>query len=448
MVAGCLRRTPIESAAKFLHRGPGPVLLVLGAAILVALAMVAGCMTSLVPGPGSVLPVAGSPIQHVVVIMQENRSFDNLFNGFPGADSVQVGMSLGTPVPLVPISLTDPRDLDHSHPGWWQDLNNGMMDGFARSSMNPPTFAYAYVPHSEIQEYWTMAQQYVLGDRMFQSNTGPSFPAHMYMIAGQSALATEDPDSDYWGCDAPAGTTVPVLGPDGTDDLPGVFPCWDYATAADLLDAKGMSWRYYAPASAEPLIVGSAYEAIRHIRYGADWNANVIHPQTQFLVDVRNGHLAQVTWVIPDYLHSDHPGTGSAEGPDWVAAVVNAVGASKFWSSSAIFITWDDWGGWYDHVLPPAVDGMGLGFRVPVLVVSPYARQGYISHRMHEASGFITFVEHNWGLGNLGTRDAIADDFADCFDYTQQPRPFTPIPTQIAPDQLIRETPSGLPDDD
>ena len=448
MGAESSRSTPIVKAAKLPDRKRTPVRVYLGAAASLFLCSFAGCMATLVSGTGSVSPVAGSPIQHVVVIMQENRSFDNLFNGFPGADSVQVGLSLGTPVTLVPISLTDPRDLDHSHPGWWQDLDNGMMDGFARSSMNPPTFAYAYVPRSEIQQYWTMARQYVLGDRMFQSNTGPSFAAHLYMIAGQSALATEDPDSNFWGCDAPAGTTVPVLGPDGTDNYPGVFPCWEFGTAADLLDAKGISWRYYASASADPTIVGSAYEAIRQVRDGPDWNADVIYPQTRFLTDVANGHLAQVTWVTPDFTHSDHPGSGSAEGPDWVAAVVNAVGTSKFWNSTAIFITWDDWGGWYDHVLPPTVDAMGPGFRVPVLVVSPYAKQAYISHHEHEASGFITFIEHNWGLGNLGARDATADDFADCFDYSQAPRPFTPITTNVTADMLIKEKPSGPPDND
>ena len=447
MGAESLRSTSIVSVARFVDRKRGPILLTVGATILVPLCWFTGCMATPIPGPGTVSPVAGSPIQHVVIVMQENRSFDNLFNGYPGADSVQVGMSLGTPVTLVPISLTDPHDLDHSHPAWWQDLDSGKMDGFARGNMNPPTFAYAFVPRDEIQAYWTMAQQYVLGDRMFQSNTGPSFAAHMYMIAGQSALATENPDSDYWGCDAPAGTTVPVLGPDGTD-LPGVFPCWDYPTAADLLDAKGMSWRFYAAASTDPTIVGSAYDAIRHIRYGADWNSNVIYPQTQFLTDVQNGHLAQVTWVTPDYVHSDHPGTGSAEGPDWVAAVVNAIGSSKFWNSTAIFITWDDWGGWYDHVVPPTIDAMGPGFRVPVLMVSPYAKQDYISHQAHESSGFITFIEHNWGLSNLGARDATADDFADCFDYRQRPRPFLPIAVKTTADKLIKEEPSGAPDDD
>jgi phospholipase C len=420
----------------------------IAATILVVLGSLAGCRGGLLSGPSSISPVADSPIRHVVVVMQENRSFDNLFNGYPGADTVQTGMSLGAEVPMQPVSLADPRDLDHSHPGWWQDLDGGQMDGFARNNMNPPTLAYSYVPHDETQAYWSLAKQYVLGDRMFQANTGPSFPAHMYMIAGQSALATEAPDSIYWGCDAEPGTTVPLLGPDGTDELPGIFPCWDYATLGDLLDANGMSWRYYAPYSANPLIVTSAYDAIRHIRYGPDWSANVIYPQTQFLSDIKKGHLADVTWIIPDYTHSDHPGSGSTEGPEWVSAVVNAIGESQFWNSTAIFISWDDWGGWYDHVLPPTIDAMGPGFRVPVLVVSPYAKENYISHRVHESSGFITFVEHNWGLGNLGARDAIADDFADCFNYKVAPRPFVPIATRMTPDALMRERPSGPPDDD
>jgi phospholipase C len=426
-------------------------------ALLIGIAPVAlwlaGCATSLLlssstQDPGiTVAPIPGSPIDHVVVIMQENRSFDNLFNGFPGADTAQSGESLGITIPLAPVSLADPRDLDHTHPGWWQDWDNGKMDGFARAGSSSPILAYSYVPEDEVEQYWTLARQYVLGDRMFQSNTGPSFPAHLYMIAGEAADVTEDPNSLFWGCDAEPGTTVPVLGPNGTD-LPGVFPCWDDATAGDLLDAKGISWRYYAPASTDGTNINSVYDAIRHIRYGSDWGEYVIYPQTRVLTDIQNGELAQVTWVIPDFTHSDHPGSGSTEGPDWVASVVNAVGNSKFWNSTAIFIAWDDWGGWYDHVVPPQIDAMGPGFRVPVLVVSPYAKHGYVSHQMHEASGFITFIEHNFGLGTLGTRDVESDAFADCFNYSQKPSAFAPIATRVTVEKLVHEAPSGPPDDD
>jgi phospholipase C len=414
--------------------------------------VLAGCAASLLLSPSSsvpastVSPVAGSPIQHIVVIMQENRSFDNLFNGFPGADTVQSGMLNGVSIPLTPVSLADSRDLNHSHLQWWSDWDQGKLDNFAQSSVSPSTLPYSYVPEKDVEPYWTMAREYTLGDRMFQSNTGPSFVAHQYMIAGQSGGVAENPSSGVWGCDADPGTTAALLGPNGTD-LPGVFPCFDYETTADLLDRKGVTWRYYAPGSDDSFFILSAYQAIRHIRYGKDWTENVISPSAQVLADIQHGELAQVTWIVPDWPHSDHPGSGS-EGPDWVASIVNAIGNSKFWDSTAIFVSWDDWGGWYDHVDPPRFDAMGPGFRVPLLVVSPYAKHGYVSHHVHEASGFIAFIEYNFDLGTLGTRDAGADAFADCFDYHQTPAPFVAIKTAVTADQLIREKPGGPPDDD
>jgi phospholipase C len=353
-------------------------------------------------------------------------------------------------VPLKPVPLAEPYDLDHTHPGWWAAWDNGKMDGFAEAQTNPPLAAYSYVPSSEIQPYWTLAAEYTLADRMFQSNTGPSFVAHQYMIAGQSGQSDEDPfpTSSVWGCDAPAETTVQLIGPNGTD-LPGVFPCFDYQTMADLLDAEGMTWRYYAPANVPPMnSTASAYEAIRHIFYGKKWKSNNISPETQVLTDVARGELAQVTWVVPDWLHSDHPGNDSDEGPDWVASVVNAIGTSRFWNSTAIFIIWDDWGGWYDHVDPKSIDNMGPGFRVPLIVVSPYAKRGYVSHQVDETASLLTFTEKNFGLGNLGARDATAGDLSDCFDFSQKPAAFVAVPTKVSVDTLLHEKPSGLPDDD
>lgn len=388
---------------------------------------------------------ANSPIQHIVIIMQENRTFDNLFNGYPGADTVQTGMSNGQPIPLQPLSMKDPRDLSHSHTSWWRDWDHGKLDGFGHDA-NPATLPYSYVPRSETAPYWNLASQFVLGDRMFQSNTGPSFVAHQYMIAGQSGEASENPSGGVWGCDAASDARVPLIGPNGTD-LPGVYPCFDYQTMADLLDAKKITWRYYAPGSYDSFFIISAFQAIRHIRFGADWSANVLSPETRVLLDIQHGELAQITWIVPSFAHSDHPGS-TAEGPDWVTSITNAIGNSPFWNSTTIFITWDDWGGWYDHVDPPQVDKMGLGFRVPVLVVSPYARPGYISHQVHESSGFLAYIEKIYGLPNLGARDALADDFSDCFDYTQPPLPYKQVHTQHTPEFLMQEKPSGPPDDD
>jgi len=400
-----------------------------------------GCRTGVL---APVVPVnPAMPIQHVVVIMQENRSFDNLFNGFPGADTVQTGMNYGTPVPLTVTPLGDGPDIDHSHTGWWQQWDSGKMDGFA----NNGPLAYTYISPTETAPYWNLAQTYTIGDRMFQSNTGPSFVAHQYMIAGQSGGASENPSGGVWGCDAAPGATVPLIGPNGTD-LPGVYPCFDYQTMADLLDAQGITWRYYAPSpTSDQFFVLSAYQAIRHIRFGADWHMDVTSPETTFLTDIANGHLAQVTWIVPAFNNSDHPGA-PAQGPSWVATLVNAIGQSQFWNSTAIFIAWDDWGGFYDHVPPPQTDSMGLGFRVPLLVVGPYARHGYISHVNHESSGFLRYIEEVFNLPSLGARDLNADDFRDCFDYTQSPAPFTAIPTPFTRDFFLRQKPSGLPDDD
>jgi phospholipase C len=396
---------------------------------------------------GVSLPVS-SRIQRVVVIMQENRTFDNFFYGYPGADSAQSGMSNGTVVPLSPVPLAETTDLCHTHPCWWKAWDNGQMDGFAYTQSTPPLFAYSYVPSSEIQPYWTLAAQYTLADRMFQSNTGPSFVAHEYMIAGQSAESDEDPTGFIWGCDAPAGTTVTLVGPNGTD-VPGGFPCFDYQTMGDLLDANGLTWRYYAPENTAPYnSPATAYEAINHIFYGLDETDNVVAPQTKVLTDIANGELAQVTWIIPDFAHSDHPGSNSSEGPDWVASIVNAIGASPFWNSTAIFISWDDWGGWYDHVVPPSIDTMGPGLRVPLIVVSPYAKQGYVSHQIYETASLLTFMEKNFGLLDLGARDAMANDLSDCFDYTQAPAPYAAIKTKVSVDTLLHEKPTGPPDDD
>ena len=375
--------------------------------------------------------------------MQENRSFDNMFNGFPGADTVQTGMYNGVAVPLKPTPLGNGGDLDHSHVGWWRDWNHGNMDGFGHSNN---MLAYSYVNPSDVAPYWALAKNFTLGDRMFQSNTGPSFGAHQYMIAGQSGGASENPTGAAWGCGAAPSAIVPVAGPNGTD-LPGIFPCFDYQTMADLLDAQGITWKYYAPGSNDGFFIISAYQAIRHIFFGPDWQTDVVSPETTVLTDIAAGKLAQVSWVVPTFNNSDHPGAPPL-GPEWVANIVNAIGNSQYWNSTAIFIAWDDWGGWYDHVPPPQVDNMGLGFRVPVIVVSPYAKRGYISHVTHESGSILHFTEEVFNLPSLGTRDASADDFSDCFDYTQTPAPPQKVQTAHTPAFFLEQKTSGPPDDD
>jgi phospholipase C len=209
---------------------------------------------------------------------------------------------------------------------------------------------------------------------------------------------------------------------------------------------KALTWRYYAPAVQDAGAAWSAYDAIRHIRYGSTWNS-VVSPETNILTDAPKGDVATVTWVVPTFLNSDHPNSLSSSGPQWVASVVNAIGASPAWNSTAIFVTWDDWGGWYDHVVPPQLDNMGLGFRVPLLVISPYARHGYVSHVQHEFGSLLHFTEKAFGLQALAASDTRADDLSDCFDFTQTPQPFVQLLTTRRPSSFLHVPESKAPDD-
>lgn len=425
---------------------------------LVLALLAAACATSALPLPNPQSPAQErgqghaqrarghfsniSLIQHVVVVVMENRTVDNLFNGFPGADTAQYGRDhLGNIVPLQPAPLYEASDVSHSHEQFLTQYDGGKMDGFDKSIVRrggptpaPANYPYQFTQQSDVLPYWTIAQQYVLGDRMFQSNSGPSLPAHQYLIAGQSG-ASDNPINDpgaTWGCDARPGATAPFIDQKtGLNVFPGKFPCYDYQTLGDELDKARLSWRYYAPGGIKIKVVSAwlAYDAIRHIRYGSDWTNGDIAATENFQTDVARGTLPAVTWIVPPGVDSDHAGSyyGTDTGPQWLASIVNAIGQSQYWNSTAILITWDDWGGWYDHVAPPQLDHNGLGFRVPLLVVSPYAKTSYISHVQHEFGSILKFTEESFRLKTLSTADQRADDLLDCFDFTQTPRLFTPI---------------------
>ena len=169
--------------------------------------------------------------------------------------------------------------------------------------------------------------------------------------------------------------------------------------------------------------------------------------QTAVLSDIAAGRLANVAWIVPSLRDSDHPGSGSASGPAWVASIVNAVGHSSYWNDTAIFVLWDDWGGWYDHVAPPQLEPGGLGFRIPLIVVSPFAKRGYVSHVQFELGSVVKYVETTFGLASLAATDASAAPLDDCFDYTQAPSPFAPLAVKRSPASFLNEPPDGLPPD-
>jgi phospholipase C len=388
-------------------------------------------------------------IQHVVIIMQENRSFDNLFQGYPGANTVPAGKnSLGQTIQLQPVPLEAAYGLDHRFETFVAACNgtgslpgtNCQMNGFDKEDVEgkdpPPNPQYGYVPASESLLYFEMAKQYVLGDNMFTSHIDASFVSHQYIIAGQANSAVDLPTSD-WGCGGNGADTVETLTQNRTIG-PNEAPCFNSPTIGSELDAKGLPWRYYAAPATDAGYIWSAYQAITPIYNGPDWTNDVITPPSQILQDVGNGELAAVTWVTPLYEESDHSGAGGKIGPQWVASVVNAIGESKFWDSTVIFVMWDEWGGWYDHVAPPHLDYDGLGFRVPLLVISPYAKENYVSHVQYEHGSILRYIEDNFGLAQLAASDKRAKSPAkDCLDLKQAPRAFTPFQTDMKPGDFI-----------
>jgi phospholipase C len=423
------------------------------------LALMGGCGS----GSGS---LALGKIQHVVVIFQENRTPDNLFHGLPGADIANSGVnSHGQTIQLASVSLSVPYDLNHDHPSFVAMYDSGKMDGanlitwscaVGTQNCPPPNPQFAYVDPTEVAPYMQLAEQYTFGDRMFQTNQGPSFPAHQFIISATSApsatstsFVAENPvgvstASSDTGCTAPPQETVALIDPSGSESTK-IYPCFEHQTLTDLLDGKGVSWRYYTPSAGS---IWTGPNAINHLRMGKDWS-NVILQQTQVLTDIANQHLPQVTWVIPDGLASDHAEANDGSGPSWVASIVNAIGNSSYWSNTAIVITWDDWGGWYDHVPPQVINAYEYGFRVPLIVVSPYAKKGYVSHVTHDFGSILKFIESVYGLGTLGYADVKADDLSDCFNFTQTPLTFQMISAPLAADHFLNSTrPPTDPDDD
>jgi phospholipase C len=435
-------------------------------------------------------PARYERIRHVVVIVQENRSVDNLFQDpvlfSRGADISSTGLnSLDQTIALSPIDLgttgSKPQnyDLSHGHPAFINAYNGGKMNGANKIGCHPNTSAdvcppnpqYMYVEPADVQPYFTLAENYVFADRMFQTNQGPSFPAHQFIFGGTSAptatstlFAAENPTAGATGCIAPAAQTVQMIDAAGSETaFPAEYPCFEHATLSDLLMQAGVSWRYYTPSAGS---IWTAPNAIRHICMpesvsgvltctGSQWSSNVVIPETGILTDIANQQLAQVSWVIPDGLASDHAGANDGSGPSWVASVVNAIGNSNYWADTAILITWDDWGGWYDHVAPTIVDdgvswgsGYVYGLRVPLIVVSPYARPSYISHVRHDFGSILQFIEGTFHLGSLGYADAYSDNLADCFNFSQNPIPFQPISAKFDATYFLTHQHAPVPPDD
>jgi phospholipase C len=434
-------------------------------------------VSALLVSIGATIAGAQVPRQHgsslnVVVIFQENRTPDNLFGSnptfLPGVDIATSGQnSKGQTIPLTAVPLANDYDLSHAHSAFVAMYDNGAMDGANKVAVTcakgatgcpPADPQFKYVDNSTgiLDPYFQLAEQYTFGDRMFQTNQGPSFPAHQFIISGTSApseysdlFAAENPSGvtnagNNTGCAAPAAETVSMIDPSGSE-AQKMYPCFDHLTLADLLDYRGVSWRYYAPSAGS---IWTGPNAIYHLRYGSDWNNDVVLNPAQVLTDISNGQLANVSWIIPTGQESDHANDNKGLGPSWVASIVNAIGQSQYWQNTVILITWDDWGGWYDHVAPSIYNSYEYGFRVPLIVVSPFAKQGYVSHVTHDFGSILHFIEEVYNLPSLGYADSRADDLSDCFDFHRHNRFQKIAAPHDAKFFIDDKTPPTDPDDD
>jgi phospholipase C len=381
-------------------------------------------------------------IQHIVFFVKENRSFDNYFGKFPGAEGATSGVtSTGATVPLLSDPDVEASDLCHTEPCAVTAINGGEMNQFDVMGGNsypaaPNLRSYVQFDQAGIPNYWAYASTYTLADHMFSSMWGPSFPNHLFTIAAQNGGVSSDPGGAgpglhgtanlYWGCDAAPAILVSILSPN-LQQTTNAVPCFDFPTLGDRIDEAGASnpaltWKYYAPAEGQPGYEWNAYDAINHIRYGPDWSANMV-PETQFIADAQSGNLASVNWVVTPDEFSDHAPESVCTGENDSVSKINAVMQGPQWGSTAMFIFWDDFGGYYDHVPPPQIYTYGLGPRVPLIIISPYAKPANISKTEYSAVSLLSFAENVFGLPPLLAADTLANNVADSFDFTENPVP-------------------------
>lgn len=402
-------------------------------AILAALLITGRAPTQTTPPPTA--PPGLEKIQHFVFIMQENRSFDHYFGTYPGAEGLPSGVCVPNPAGGACISPYHDAQLVNqggAH-NWINALNcidGGLMDGFIAGSAQNPGDVMGWHDSREISNYWDYARLYVLQDRLFESITSYSLPAHLYMLAAQSGgyIGTGQAQPQSY-----AFPEITLLLGSGKIDWKYYVNRGKTAGAADGgvadVDSDETTYTFWNPLPAFPAVKNDATQFGR------------LTDATQFYTDAQNGALPQVSWIIPNSDLSEHPPASVATGMNYVTGLVNAVMNSPEWNTTAIFIAWDDWGGFYDHVDPPKVDQYGLGIRVPGLVVSPYARQGYVDHKTYSFESWLRIVEERFGVYPMTGRDNTANDMADAFDFTQQPR--APVPL-IAAGSPYPPTPQTL----
>jgi phospholipase C len=388
------------------------------------------------------------PIKHVVVIIKENHTFDNYFGSFPGAEGISQCQLLNGTVTCPHAPDKTPRDMCHTHDCALTDWNHGAMNGFENTSgsnSNNDYLAWAQYQESDIPNYWQYARKFVLGDHFFANMLGPSFPGHMFPLAAQAGWALGNPPTNilhpYWGCDQDSTATVPVLD-NGSCTVKSVFPCFKIKSIPDVLPV-GATWKFYGTNFYLLPEIWSMFDGIDSVRNTSLWS-NIVNA-TQLTTDLQNHTLPSVSWLVDQDLADEHPAVGGVcAGENWTVGYVNQIMASDYWKDTAIIFTMDDFGGWYDHVAPPRQYGCdgntpyGLGFRLPLIIISPYAKPGYVFKEVAEQASIPRFIERVFGAPALSTldpaaQDGQANDLFGAFDFNQTPQPPLMLQTRTCP---------------
>jgi phospholipase C len=445
--------------------------------------------------------------EHIVVIVQENRTTDNLFYALCSSNpcstqpdrhqyDIQTSNWLDKTSPTgvtqpIAVPLAGPYDMGHEHAAFLDQCN--MIVASARCQMNgaasvpcsepcPVRAAFAYVDNSTgiLDPYLTMIAQYGWANYMFETSQGPSFPAHQFIFGATSApnaaddhagvFDSEEPQpSGKAGCVSLPGATVQLIDPtNGEDPRHRIFPCFEHLTIADILRRAGYSWKYYAVGGSSiwvaPNAINHICQAHAGVCAGTDFLDHVDRNPVDVLRDIGDCALKSVSWVTPSAANSDHARANTGGGPSWVASIVNAIGSNSrcrdqsdhtYWETTAIVITWDDWGGWYDHAPPKILPGpqgdYQYGFRVPLIFVSAYTRKGYIDNANHDFGSIARFIERNFGMpeGKLTFADARSTtNFDKFYDFNRAPRTFDAIPAPLDARYFLNDKSPQLPPDD
>ncbi|PZS08514.1 MAG: hypothetical protein DLM70_02550 [Chloroflexi bacterium] len=405
--------------------------------------------------------LAAGPIQHIIIMDKENRSFDSMFGRFPGANgTTSFTNAKGRRLSLNHQPDTLLMDVAHSHGEAVKAVDGGRMDRFSfitGAMQNGVDMADSQFQRADIPNYWKYARTFALDDNFFSTVMGPSFANHLFSIAATNdnvdsnvqRLINGEPhpaslELRSWGCDAaelyPTSTTggtptVVAQELSSSNTLSYQYPCFSFPSIADTLNAAGVSWKYYAPGYGQPGYQWSTFDAIKNVRYGPSWTTNVVDYST-FPTDAAAGTLPSVSWLVQPGTVSDHAPNSMCAGENWTVQQINAVMSNQaLWAHTVIILTWDDFGGFYDHVPPPIGPNGALEFgpRVPAIIISPFAKRGYVDHTFYNFASILKFVEDTYNLPSLNGLDTTSNDLNNALDVNQTPVPPLILPQRVCP---------------